>query len=1548
MCCKSILSRLAGGCVLTVLLIAGEARADVELDFQNNSKTINPAKTLTWTHQCSGDNRILLVGAANRNNNSVDAIAVTYNGVNLTKLASHDNGSLHHSVWALLNPPTNGNFNVTVFLDNSNPSHTREIAAGSLSVKNAQQLLPTIGNGRVFTATGSSTSPAINVSGMIVGGLAFNSIGAIVDPVVASANAPQLEQWNIQTSGSPAANQILNGGGTRQNVSGVVPMNWTLAASKSWASIGVRVAAVPPTMASAANQVFVVGDSPTTAADITIQDNGAVIDATTDIRIRIPAGFNMTWDTSVLSFAAGGTASLKVNASNVGYEDGGKTAVIDVISDMSVQDSLIISGLKFANFTAGGTPVDNLEMEVKNDGTVSATDSATIEIRAASIAYSDATTSFTAGSAASPGVGVNAIVVTDDASAGLINTTDDIRIRIPDTLDMTWDTASNMPTLNIVGTGAVGATVTFENNDKTAVIDVTSNFGAGDELTIIGLRFANFNARSGPDVLALDIRNNGGTSDSTVASLSVRGPLMSSSADQEFALMNPSDVAHATITISEDTVGTITAANDIRVRIPNGFDMFWDNTVTAPAAFTVTVAGGTGTINFVFVSYSGDDKSLIIYVLTDFTGNEVVTISTTSGFEFTSFLNQTGLDNLELVIDGSDNGLVAAFDSQTIVIAGAQIESVGAGQSFNTGGPSTLADNVRITENVNASTISDANDIRIRIPTGVDLLWDQTVTMAGSMFGTAVGNGRVNAAQTLTYEDAGRTLFIEVINGQSFAPGEILEITGLSYTSFGATSQDFLELDTLNDPTKVGATDPQFLRVVAPTLSSLADQTFPVGASSAPASLITITEDTRVQTITMANDIRIRIPGAVDMVWDSAVNTPTMMVTGSGTVDATVTFENGDKTAVISVTSGGGFGLGDVLTVNGLQFKTFASSTAIPDNLELVVTGNFADPANATDDKTKAITGVNDPPSFSTTGNVNVLGSTGANSIPGWLNGIGPGAGETGQTVSFMVSNDNNALFTTQPNIIAGGPIGPGSYPDQNLTFTLAPGAFGVANITITAMDNGGTANGGNDTSAPRTLKITVFEAVTTIHNKSQGAVTTATVNSYAHTVPAGENRAIYVGVGWHDTAGEVVTSVTYNGLPLSLQGAGVQVNDGSETMSNRMYARALGTGPMIVANVVVTVNNNTFISSGAVSMCGVNQAAVITGVGGVTGDSKTPIAVFTGVTPDQVIVDSVAVTRSPFPTPPDSIAPTVAAQTEQWDVTSTASGSFQDHVLAAGSTRSNGNGSVTNRWLLNTTTSRIWSIIAGKVGGSGFISLSSAANQSLEIGQTGVAASIITITETTGTPQITAANDIRIRIPAGLDITWDTSVLLGALTFGGTYVGSVTAISFSGDMKTVILDIDTNFTDGQTFTVDGLVIDGGSMASAADNLELVTSGNNADPAITEDDKTKNIIQPLTISSAADQSFVVNDASTAIEVITITEHETTPEMLIGNTLCIDIPVGVDMTWNTASSPTFGGSGFMNVTGPAVFSNGDRRMCVNITTSFSPGQTLTISGLDFAN
>ena len=145
---------------------------------------------------------------------------------------------------------------------------------------------------------------------------------------------------------------------------------------------------------------------------------------------------------------------------------------------------------------------------------------------------------------------------------------------------------------------------------------------------------------------------------------------------------------------------------------------------------------------------------------------------------------------------------------------------------------------------------------------------------------------------------------------------------------------------------------------------------------------------------------------------------------------------------------------------------------------------------------------VNDAPSFVKGADQLVTGNS-ARTVTGWATAISAGpANESSQALNFIVSNNNNALFSVQPAVA----------PNGTLTYTPAVNANGSATVTVQIHDNGGTANGGVDTSAPQTFTITVISkadtatSVASSQNPSiygQSVTFTATVTSSGGT-PAG------------------------------------------------------------------------------------------------------------------------------------------------------------------------------------------------------------------------------------------------------------------------------------------------------------------------------------------------------------------------------------------------------------------------------------------------------------
>jgi|GEM_PF-1160470 surface protein len=147
---------------------------------------------------------------------------------------------------------------------------------------------------------------------------------------------------------------------------------------------------------------------------------------------------------------------------------------------------------------------------------------------------------------------------------------------------------------------------------------------------------------------------------------------------------------------------------------------------------------------------------------------------------------------------------------------------------------------------------------------------------------------------------------------------------------------------------------------------------------------------------------------------------------------------------------------------------------------------------------TVTVNAVNDVPVFVAGANQTIDENSGAQTVANWATSISAGsANETGQNLTFDVSTDNDLLFSVLPAV---DPV------TGTLTYTPAADSFGVANITISLSDDGGTTNGGIDTSADQVFTITVEEVLSVDS-------TTAFITTWRTTTPS-ESITLYTDGG--------------------------------------------------------------------------------------------------------------------------------------------------------------------------------------------------------------------------------------------------------------------------------------------------------------------------------------------------------------------------------------------------------------------------------------------------
>ncbi|HVX62800.1 MAG TPA: Ig-like domain-containing protein, partial [Pirellulales bacterium] len=225
----------------------------------------------------------------------------------------------------------------------------------------------------------------------------------------------------------------------------------------------------------------------------------------------------------------------------------------------------------------------------------------------------------------------------------------------------------------------------------------------------------------------------------------------------------------------------------------------------------------------------------------------------------------------------------------------------------------------------------------------------------------------------------------------------------------------------------------------------------------------------------------------------------------SQTVDFQVTADNPALFSVQpAIDSNGNLTYTPALDANGVAHVT----VVLHDNGG---TANGGVDTSAPQTFTLTVATVNQPPSFTAGGDQTVNEDAGAQTVAGWAANISPGAAnEAWQTLNFIVSSDNGALFSAQPSIDPA---------TGNLTYTPAPNANGVAHVTVVLHDDGGTLNGGVDTSAPQTFTITV-NAVNDAPSFTAGADQTVNEDAGAQSV-AGWAKNISAGPA--DEAGQTL-----------------------------------------------------------------------------------------------------------------------------------------------------------------------------------------------------------------------------------------------------------------------------------------------------------------------------------------------------------------------------------------------------------------------------------------
>ena len=495
------------------------------------------------------------------------------------------------------------------------------------------------------------------------------------------------------------------------------------------------------------------------------------------------------------------------------------------------------------------------------------------------------------------------------------------------------------------------------------------------------------------------------------------------------------------------TALTITATSTNTSLVPtNGFTFTGTSSNRTVGITTLTNAYGTTEISLVVTDAAGGTAtnkfiltvSLVVDapILGGATNRTFLEDATTNLTSMISLYDaDTASTNVSVTATSSDTNLVSvAFSATNNVSSNSLTLTLDYTLATNANGSATIAvianDGLLTTTNSFLLTVSGVNDVpAFTVSTNLVLVGEDAGTITNASFLTGLSTGPTNeAAQTFAFTVTAGTNFAFAVAPSISTNGTL---TFRSATNAVGTNTITVVMKDSGGTTSGG--------------KDSITNTFSIGVTPAndapfflPIATKIILEDGNTnltQTISLI-DVDTTATNVAVTVSSSDTNLATVVITATNAVSAT----NAQLTLTYTPKT----------NANGS-----ATITLIANDGSLTTTNSFL----------LTVTAVNDIPRFSlAVSSVTVDKYNVAVSVPNVVTNINAGAfNETNQIVSFVMSNSNSGLFTSQPAISTNG------------TLTFTPGARGgTVTVTARAKDNAGVANGGADTAAAQTFTIVI------------------------------------------------------------------------------------------------------------------------------------------------------------------------------------------------------------------------------------------------------------------------------------------------------------------------------------------------------------------------------------------------------------------------------------------------------------------------------------------
>lgn len=211
----------------------------------------------------------------------------------------------------------------------------------------------------------------------------------------------------------------------------------------------------------------------------------------------------------------------------------------------------------------------------------------------------------------------------------------------------------------------------------------------------------------------------------------------------------------------------------------------------------------------------------------------------------------------------------------------------------------------------------------------------------------------------------------------------------------------------------------------------------------------------------------------------------------------------------------------------------------------------------------------------------------------------------------------------------------------------------------------------------------------------------------------------------------------------------------------------------------------------------------------------------------------------------------------------------------------------------------------------------------------------------------------IRLEIPAGLGVSWDTAV-----TTVGSSNGKVsTNVTYPGGFGNRIarFNVTADFGQNESVTISNLKFNvppatADTVSPFSLNVLTGPAGNLTPHATVGSIDVKGL--PILNSTIVGQQFTVGDPPTNAGNIVLTDAQGTPKIKIGaSSVRVTIPAGLNMEWDPTAvvtvTNTAGATTALNAGNP--YTGGNKTMNIDVgVANFGPGDSLTIQNARFRN